>query len=148
MRLSTKARVAVSAMLYLASREHNGPSNAGDICQDQNISVSYLEQLFAALRKHGLVIGVRGPGGGYLLARPASEISVADVVTAVDDRAYVKRSENVVDLYQNQHSRFQGMWRDLSTRLYEFLSTITLAECLQRQEEAEAEHAQEKKAAC
>jgi len=143
-------------MLYLASREDNGPSNASDICQDQNISVSYLEQLFAALRKHDLVIGVRGPGGGYLLARPAGEISIADVVTAVDDRAYVQRSENVVDLYQNQHSRFQGMWRDLSTRLYEFLSTITLAECLQRQEEAEAVHqradeagnAQGKKAAC
>ncbi len=133
MRLSTKARAAVEAALYLASHHDRGPCNANDICRDQNISVSYLEQLFAALRQHGLVVGVRGPGGGYRLAKPPEEISVADVITAVDDHAYVPPADNVVALYRpNPHSRYHDMWRDLSTRLYEFLSGITLAECLAR----------------
>jgi Rrf2 family iron-sulfur cluster assembly transcriptional regulator len=130
MRLSTKARFAVSAMMYLATRKGKGPSNAHEICADQDISVSYLEQLFANLRKEGLVVGVRGPGGGYRLGRPATEITIADIVTAVDDHAYVKRANNVIDLIHGEHGRVQRMWRDLSTRLYEFLGEITLAEAV------------------
>jgi Rrf2 family iron-sulfur cluster assembly transcriptional regulator len=134
MRLSTKARFAVSAMMYLATRNGKGPSNAHEICADQDISVSYLEQLFANLRKEGLVVGVRGPGGGYRLGRPAADITIADIVTAVDDHAYVKRADNVIDLIHGEHGRVQRMWRDLSTRLYEFLGGITLAEAISEPE--------------
>lgn len=135
MRLSTKARIAVSAMMYLATHDDDGPSNANELCADQDISISYLEQLFAHLRRGGLVVGVRGPGGGYRLGRPAEQITIADIVTAVDDHAYVKRTDNVVNLYHGEHSKIQRMWRDLSTRLYEFLSGITLAECVARRDE-------------
>lgn len=136
MRLSTKARIAVSALMYLATHKKDGSSNASEICLDQNISISYLEQLFARLRRQGLVVGVRGPGGGYRLGRPAEEITIAQIVTAVDDHAYVKRSENIVDLYHEEHGKTQKMWGDLSTRLYEFLNNITLAECVARNDKA------------
>lgn len=140
MRLSTKARVAVSAMMYLATHDKDGPSNANEICHDQDISVSYLEQLFAHLRRKGLVVGVRGPGGGYRLGKPADQISVAEIITAVDDHAYVRPPENVISLYHGEHSKIQGMWRDLSKRLYDFLSGITLAEAVEQNEAAEAQH--------
>jgi len=131
MRLSTKARVAVSAMMYLATHAEKGPSNANQICEDQDISVSYLEQLFAHLRRHGLVVGVRGPGGGYRLGRPAEQISVADIIMAVDDHAYTRGDDKVVSLYQGGQNPIQGMWRELSGRLYHFLEGITLAECIE-----------------
>ncbi len=136
MRLSTKSRVAVSAMMYLATHDKQGPCNASVICANQGISVSYLEQLFAHLRRQQLVIGVRGPGGGYRLSRPADEINIAEIIAAVDDGSSTDRAENVVNLYQGEHSRIQDMWRDLSNRLQEFLSGITLAECVARSENA------------
>src|SRR5690606_41398005 len=83
MKLSTKGRYAITAMMELALRHKQGPVTLADISVEQSISVSYLEQLFAQLRKHGLVTGLRGPGGGYCLRRPASEISVADILRAV-----------------------------------------------------------------
>ena len=141
MRLSTKARVAVSAMMYLATHDKDGPSNANEICHDQDISVSYLEQLFAHLRRKGLVVGVRGPGGGYRLGKPADQISVAEIITAVDDHAYVRPPENVISLYHGEHSKIQGMWRDLSKRLFDFLNGITLAEAVEQSEADEAAQA-------
>ena len=85
MRLSTKGRYAVTAMMDIALHQKVGPVTLADISQCQGISLSYLEQLFAKLRKGGLVKGVRGPGGGYRLARPADQISVADIIQSVDE---------------------------------------------------------------
>ncbi|MCK4708936.1 MAG: Rrf2 family transcriptional regulator, partial [Gammaproteobacteria bacterium] len=86
MRLSTKGRYGVTAMMDLAIHDNAGPVTLADISQCQGISLSYLEQLFSKLRKHGLVDGVRGPGGGYKLARPADSITVAEIIMAVDEK--------------------------------------------------------------
>ena len=83
MKLSTKGRHAITAMMELALRHSNGPVTLADISVEQSISVSYLEQLFARLRNHGLVTGMRGPGGGYCLRRPATEITIAEILSAV-----------------------------------------------------------------
>jgi Rrf2 family iron-sulfur cluster assembly transcriptional regulator len=85
MRLTTKGRFAVTAMIDLAMRQHNGPVTLAGISQRQKISLSYLEQLFGKLRRHELVESTRGPGGGYTLARPMREVSVADIIFAVDE---------------------------------------------------------------
>ena len=92
MRLSTKGRYAVTAMMDIALHEEMGPVTLADISQCQGISLSYLEQLFARLRKGGLVEGVRGPGGGYRLARPANQISVADIIQSVDEKLEVAKA--------------------------------------------------------
>ena len=85
MRLTTKGRFAVTAMVDLALRQNRGPVTLAAISERQHISLSYLEQLFGKLRRSKLVSSVRGPGGGYTLASPAQEISVASIVTAVDE---------------------------------------------------------------
>ena len=89
MRLTTKGRYAVTAILDLALHDADAPITLSEISERQGLSLSYLEQLFASLRKRGLVSSVRGPGGGYRLARPASQISVADVITAVNELSLI-----------------------------------------------------------
>ena len=91
MKISRKARFAVSAMIRLALRGENGTKTLSDLSADQGISLSYLEQLFAQLRREGIVVGVRGPGGGYRLAKDIEEIDVASIMTAVDDQARLSR---------------------------------------------------------
>jgi len=91
MKLSTKGRHAITAMMELALRHSSGPVTLADISVEQSISVSYLEQLFARLRNHGLVTGMRGPGGGYCLRRPATEITIAEILSAVDDAMPARR---------------------------------------------------------
>ena len=93
MRLTTKGRYAVTAMLDLALHEEQGPITLADISSRQGVSVSYLEQLFAKLRRHRLVDSVRGPGGGYLLSREADEIRISDVILAVDEPIKATRCE-------------------------------------------------------
>ncbi len=128
MRLSTKARYAVTAMMHLAQYEGRGPLTLADISQEQGVSLSYLEQLFARLRKHGLVKGVRGPGGGYRLAQPATEISIARVIDAVDDRTPAERERMFAPHLRAIRSEPHNMWNDFSKRLYDFLNDMTLAE--------------------
>jgi len=124
MRLSRKARFGITAMIRLGLREGRGTKTLSDLSMDQGISLSYLEQLFAQLRKKGLVVGVRGPGGGYRLARQADDISLASIVTAVDEQAYpdaaVIGSENPTD----------QMWQDVSDQLFGFLGQLTLGDVL------------------
>lgn len=91
MKLTTKGRYAVTAMLDLAIHADSGPITLADVASRQHISLSYLEQLFARLRRQSLVSSVRGPGGGYMLGRDAHEISVADVITAVDEHVDTTR---------------------------------------------------------
>ena len=128
MKMSTKAQSAVTATLSLALHYRNGPVNVADLSEEQGISVSYLEQLFAYLRRQGLVQGVRGPGGGYILARPASEISLADIVAAVDGVDDAHRHNGL----GHDHSPTSEMWDDLSQVFQDFLKGITLEDVVER----------------
>ena len=132
MRLTTKGRYSVTAMLDLAIHDKAGPVTLADISQCQGISLSYLEQLFAKLRKSGLVKGVRGPGGGYRLARPASEISIAEIVCSVDENVDVTHCKGEGNCMDGDKCLTHDLWVDLSARLYEFLSGITLAQFVER----------------
>jgi Rrf2 family iron-sulfur cluster assembly transcriptional regulator len=123
MRLSTKGRYAVTAMFDLALHEQDGPVPLTEISTCQTISLSYLEQLFAKLRKHELVVGVRGVGGGYRLGRPATEISIADILRAVDEKVDVSRAAEKGD-------PAQALWIEFSEQLYSYLDHRTLADCI------------------
>lgn len=126
MKLSTKGRHAVTAMMELALQHDKGPVTLADISAQQAISISYLEQLFARLRQHGLVTGMRGPGGGYCLARPASEITIANILATVDDIS--RRNET-----HHNHTEVPAgalMWMQLSNRIYDYLDSITLEEAV------------------
>lgn len=126
MKLSTKARYAVTAMMDLALHEKAHPVTLADISHYQGISLSYLEQLFAKLRKNGLVSGVRGPGGGYRLARPSREISVAEVVAAINgSEEKIFKGEPQGDANSDRDA-LEQMWGHLSDKLYGFLHGITL----------------------
>ena len=128
MRLSTKSRYAITAMLDLALNGKEGPVTLADISENQNISLSYLEQLFSSLRAKQLVRGVRGPGGGYFLGRDASTISIADIICAVDEWVEYTRSPAYISkVGDSANSSTRGLWEDLSAQLFEFLSDITLA---------------------
>jgi len=132
MRLSTKGRYSVTAMLDLAIHDKAGPVTLADISQCQGISLSYLEQLFAKLRKHNLVKGVRGPGGGYRLARPASEISIAQIISSVDENVDVTRCKGEGNCQDGDKCLTHELWVNLSERLYHFLDNITLAQFVDR----------------
>jgi len=132
MRLSTKGRYSVTAMLDLAIHDKAGPVTLADISQCQGISLSYLEQLFSRLRKGGLVKGVRGPGGGYRLAKPASEISIAEIIRAVDETVDVTRCKGEGNCNDGAKCLTHELWTDLSDRLHTFLSDITLAQFVER----------------
>ncbi|MDX2477638.1 MAG: Rrf2 family transcriptional regulator [Gammaproteobacteria bacterium] len=126
MKLSTKGRHAVTAMMELALQHKNGPVTLADISAQQSISISYLEQLFARLRQHGIVTGMRGPGGGYCLARPANEITIASILATVDD---VSRHEEMPHA-QAEVTGGVRMWLKLSNRIYDYLNSITLEEAI------------------
>ena len=134
MKLSTKGRYAVTAMLDLAIHDHQGPVTLSDISNCQGISLSYLEQLFSRLRQQGLVEGVRGPGGGYRLGKPASQISIAEIITAVDENIDVTRCLGNKDCHGGDKCLTHQLWEDLSNRLYEFLDDLTLASFINRPE--------------
>lgn len=128
MRMSTKAQSAVTATLSLALHYKDGPLNVADLSEEQGISVSYLEQLFAYLRRGGLVQGVRGPGGGYILTRPASDISLADIVAAVDGADESPRRTGL----GLDHNPTAEMWDDLGKVFHDFLKGITLEDVVKR----------------
>ena len=132
MKLSTKARHAITAMMDLALNDKIRPITLAEISQSQGISLSYLEQLFAKLRKSGLVVGVRGPGGGYKLSRSPSEISVAQIISAIDEFQPVTHLES--DQQQTTEKKYvtHVMWDELSERIYTFLNGISLAEFSER----------------
>ncbi len=132
MRLSTKGRYSVTAMLDLAIHDKAGPVTLADISQCQGISLSYLEQIFAKLRKGGLVKGVRGPGGGYRLSRPASEISIGEIIRVVDESLDVTRCGGKGDCDNGEACLTHELWMELSQRLYEFLDGITLSQFVDR----------------
>jgi Rrf2 family iron-sulfur cluster assembly transcriptional regulator len=132
MRLSTKARYAVMAMLDLSLNGNDGPVTLADISENQGISLSYLEQLFASLRNKDLVRGVRGPGGGYFLGRESDEISIADIICAVDDWVEFTRCRGKENCHDGQRCLTHSLWDDLSKQIFVFLSDITLADLVNR----------------
>ena len=134
MRLTTKGRYAVTAMLDLALNAQQGPVSLADISERQSISVSYLEQLFAKLRKGGLVASMRGPGGGYQLARGSHEIYVAEIIDAVDERVDATRGGGQGDCQQGVTCLTHELWSDLSNQLHAFLESINLQELVDRRE--------------
>ena len=144
MRLSTKGRYAVTAMLDLALNGTQGPVTLADISENQGISLSYLEQLFAALRSKVLVRGVRGPGGGYYLGRDSDEISIADIICAVDEWVEFTRCKGRQNCQDGQRCLTHNLWDDLSQQIFIFLTDITLHDLVQRGEAREAERREKK----
>lgn len=132
MKLTTKGRYAVTAMLDLALHDASGPVALADIAQRQGISLSYLEQLFARLRKRGLVRSVRGPGGGYQLGREAGDIAVSDVIWAVDEMVDATRCAGRENCQGEERCLTHDLWQDLSQQIREFLNGIDLAELVER----------------
>lgn len=132
MRLTTKGRYAVTAMLDLALHSASAPITLSDISQRQGISLSYLEQLFSRLRKQGLVNSTRGPGGGYRLGRDAAEINVADVITAVDESVDATRCGGMQNCQGDQRCLTHELWCELSDQIYHFLQGISLGDLVQR----------------
>lgn len=129
MRLSNRPRYAISAMVNLALVKQPNSITLGDIAQLDNVSISYLEQIFANLRCHGLVEGIRGPGGGYHLLRSAEEITIAQIIAAVDKQP---GKINPLAIANHSVSEAECLWSELSTHLYDFLNQITLADLVQR----------------
>ncbi len=132
MKLTSKGRYAVTAMLDLALHSDKGPVTLAGISERQGISLSYLEQLFTRLRKQGLVSSTRGPGGGYTLSRPANEIPVAAVVTAVDESVDATRCGGRGDCQGGKRCLTHELWTELSEQIYSFLSEITLGQLVEQ----------------
>jgi len=133
MRLTTKGRYAVTAMLDLALHFDDGPITLADISQRQGISLSYLEQLFAKLRRKGLVDSTRGPGGGYRLSREPAEIPVADVIIAVDEKLETTRCGGLGNCQDDERCLTHDLWTELSDQIYQFLTGISLGNLVSRQ---------------
>jgi len=131
-RLTTKGRYAVTAMLDLAFHSQKKPVTLTDIATRQTISLSYLEQLFARLRRAGLVKGVRGPGGGYKLSRKAGDINVADIIAAVDEQIDSTRCGGEANCQKDQACLTHELWMGLSDQIRSYLKNITLAELLEK----------------
>ena len=132
MKLTTKGRYAVTAILDLALHNTQGPINLADIARRQDISLAYLEQLFAKLRKNNLVESARGPGGGYRLKRPADEISVYEVINAVDEPVDSTRCGGQENCQGELRCLTHYLWEDLNTQISVFLNGVTLGELIQR----------------
>jgi len=128
MRLTTKGRYAVTAMLDLSLNYGLGAITLADISERQGISLSYLEQLFARLRKQGLVSSSRGPGGGYRLSRSAEDITVLDVISAVDEKVDSTQCEGRKNCHGDEKCLSHELWQSLSDQIRVYLDGITLAE--------------------
>lgn len=132
MRLTTKGRYAVTAMLDLAFHSQIKPVTLTDIAARQTISLSYLEQLFARLRQAGMVKGVRGPGGGYKLCRKTSEINVADIITAVNESLDSTKCGGEANCHKEQACLTHDLWMGLSDQIRNYLQEISLADLLEK----------------
>ncbi len=128
MKLSTKGRYAVTAMLDLVIHMDEGPVSLSDIAERQHVSLSYLEQLFAKLRRRGLVASTRGPGGGYSLNRPAAEVAVVDIILAVDENIDNTNCGGAANCQHDEKCLTHDLWQDLSNQIQAFLGGISLEE--------------------
>lgn len=132
MKLTSKGRYAVTAMLDVAIHAATGPVSLADISERQGISLSYLEQLFSKLRKDGLVTSVRGPGGGYRLGRCSAEIAISHVINAVNESINATRCDGKGDCQDGEQCLTHTLWENLSTRIEDFLQSISLADLVEQ----------------
>lgn len=133
MRLTTKGRFAVTAMIDLALRCGDGPVTLAGISERQKISLSYLEQLFGKLRRHQLVESVRGPGGGYCLARPSTQVTVADIVRAVDETLDATQCGGHGNCKDDEQCMTHELWSTLNFKMFEYLGSVTLSDLVAKQ---------------
>ncbi|TXI75671.1 MAG: Fe-S cluster assembly transcriptional regulator IscR [Dechloromonas sp.] len=133
MRLTTKGRFAVTAMMDLALRGEDGPVALASVSERQKISLSYLEQLFGKLRRHKLVDSVRGPGGGYCIARPLALVTVADIIRAVDEQLDATQCGGQENCHDEHRCMTHDLWSTLNARMYDYLASVTLAELVSRE---------------
>ena len=134
MRLTTKGRFAVTAMIDVAMNNAEGPVTLAGVAERQKISLSYLEQLFGKLRRYGLVDSVRGPGGGYNLARPATGVSVADIITAVDEPIDATQCGGKENCQDDRRCMTHELWASLNDHIFAFLSSVTLEQLVRQQD--------------
>ncbi len=144
MKLTSKGRYAVTAMLDVALHSTRGPVPLAEISERQEISLSYLEQLFSRLRKDKLVDSVRGPGGGYLLGKDAGQISIGAVIKAVDETVDATRCQGQADCQGGDRCLTHSLWQDLSDRISLFLESITLGELMAKNDVKEVAGRQDK----
>lgn len=138
MRLTTKGRFAVTAILDLAMSQKGGPVSLAGISERQGISLSYLEQLFGKLRRNELVSSVRGPGGGYLLAKNLEDVSVADIIRAVDEPIDATSCGGKENCHDDQKCITHDLWAGLNEHIFEYLSSVRLATLVAKQKERRA----------
>ncbi len=136
MRLTTKGRFAVTAMVDLTMNGGKGPVTLAAISERQKISLSYLEQLFAKLRKNNVVASVRGPGGGYCLARPASKISIVEIIVAVDEALDATQCGARGDCQDGKPCLTHELWYGLNETIHEYLSKVNLQQLVDGQNKA------------
>lgn len=138
MRLTTKGRFAVTAMADLAMRDKQGPVTLASISERQNISQSYLEQLFGKLRRHNIVVAVRGPGGGYNLARPSAQIIIADIIKAVDESVDSTQCGGMANCHNGQQCITHDLWEGLNKVIHDYLAEVNLEQLVNSQPAAKA----------
>jgi Rrf2 family iron-sulfur cluster assembly transcriptional regulator len=133
MRLTTKGRFAVTAMMDLALRGEDGPVALASVSERQKISLSYLEQLFGKLRRFKLVDSVRGPGGGYCIARPLNQLTVAEIIRAVDEQLDATQCGGRENCHDEHRCMTHDLWSTLNSKMYDYLASVTLGELVERQ---------------
>lgn len=133
MRLTTKGRFAVTAMMDLALRGDEGPVALASVAERQSISLSYLEQLFGKLRRYKLVDSVRGPGGGYCIARPLDQLTVADIIRAVDEQLDATQCGGRENCLDEHRCMTHDLWSTLNAKMYDYLASVTLADLVGRE---------------
>ena len=146
MRLTTKGRFAVTAMLDLALRGGKSPVTLAGISERQDISLSYLEQLFSRLRRHELVESVRGPGGGYYLARSLADVTVADIIRAVDEPIDATQCGGKENCQDEHRCMTHDLWMGLNAHIYDYLDNVTLATLVAKQDECKEKVLQDRRA--
>ncbi|MCL4470943.1 MAG: Fe-S cluster assembly transcriptional regulator IscR [Sulfuricella sp.] len=133
MRLTTKGRFAVTAMLDLGLRQGEGPVTLAGISERQKISLSYLEQLFGKLRRHALVESVRGPGGGYYLAKGLDDIAVSDIIKAVDESIDATQCGGLGNCRDERECMTHDLWTNLNARIFDYLASVKLSHLVAQQ---------------
>ena len=145
MRLTTKGRFAVTAMIDIAMHNGSGPVTLAGVSDRQKISLSYLEQLFGKLRRHGLVESVRGPGGGYNLARPATAVSVADIITAVDEPIDATQCGGKENCQDDKRCMTHELWANLNAHIFSFLRSVSLDQLVRAQDKTDVNVLQDRR---
>ncbi|MBP5987137.1 MAG: Fe-S cluster assembly transcriptional regulator IscR [Azonexus sp.] len=135
MRLTTKGRFAVTAMMDLAMRGEEGPVALASISERQKISLSYLEQLFGKLRRHKLVDSVRGPGGGYCIAKPLELVPVAEIIRAVDEQLDATQCGGRENCHDEHRCMTHDLWTTLNTKMFDYLASVTLADLVRSEKQ-------------